>query len=197
MLEAQRYFMENAQEQQRIKDETRMANKDPRRTIFVDNEYVLVEYHATSIKKGPPNKFLSYLRGPLKVISRDGDHYTLSNLYMDKLEVIHVSLIHPYIIDPNAVNPQEVATKDILTMFIVENIIEHNGYHRRRTEMEFLVKFLGYDQSHNLWLPYNEVRNHPKLHEYLNVHKMRSLIPHEFLKNYPILRENSNKRKRE
>ena len=197
MLEAQRYFMENAQEQQRIKDETRIANKDPRRTIFVDNEYVLVEYHATSIKKRPPNTFLSYLRGPLKVISRNGDHYTLSNLYMDKLEVIHISLIHPYIIDPNAVNPQEVATKDILTMFIVENIIEHNGYHRRRTEMEFLVKFLGYDQSHNLWLPYNEVRNHPKLHEYLNVHKMKSLIPHEFLKNYPILRENSNKRKRE
>ena len=178
--------MENARERQRIKDETHLATKDPRRTIFAEDEYVLVEYHSTIIKKGPPNKFLSNLRGPFQIVSRNGDHYTIRNLYMDKQEVVHVSLIHPYIIDQNAMKPRNVAMRDILTMFEVENILQHNGNSRKRSEMEFLVKFAGYDDSHNLWLPYNEVRNHPRLHAYLTYHRMRNLIPHEFLEANPV-----------
>ena len=188
MLEKQKVFMENARERQRIKDKKHIANKDPRRTIFADGEYVLVEYHSTIVKKGPPNKFLSNLRGPFQIVSRDGDHYTIKNLYMDKQEVVHVSLIHPYIIDPNAMEPRNVAMRDVLTMFEVENILQHNGNSRKRSDMEFLVKFTGYDNSHNLWLPYNEVRNHPRLHEYLTYHRMRNLIPHDFLGDNPVRR---------
>ena len=42
--------------------------------------------------------------------------------------------------------PRNVAMQDVLIMFEVENILQHNGNGRKRSEMEFLVKFTGYDK---------------------------------------------------
>ena len=46
--------------------------------------------------------------------------------------------------------------RDVLTLFDVEAVLDHIGNPPsggKRSEMEFLVKFLGYDEEYNLWLP--------------------------------------------
>ena len=61
-LKAKRYLIKSAQGQQRIKDENVLQVRDPKRTKFVYNEYVLVEYyHMTSIRRGLQIS-LSYIR---------------------------------------------------------------------------------------------------------------------------------------
>ena len=50
--------------------------------------------------------------------------------------------------------------------------------------MEFLVKFLGYDEEYNLWLPWAELRDNRDLHQHLLNNRMRSLIPIKFRDDY-------------
>ena len=47
--------------------------------------------------------------------------------------------------------------------------------------MDFQVRWLGYDVSEDLWLPWSEVRNVPALHTFLRAYGMIKLIPKENL----------------
>ena len=43
----------------------------------------------------------------------------------------------------------------------------HHGDRNVRSTLDFLVKFRGYDEVHNLWLPYHELSDNRHLHAYL------------------------------
>ena len=43
------------------------------------------------------------------------------------------------------------------------------------------LRWLGYDESEDSWLPWSEVRNVPALHTYLRENGMTKLIPKEHL----------------
>ena len=47
--------------------------------------------------RGPPNKFLPRLRGPLKVVERAGDTYTVRSLVTKRDERLHVKELRKYI----------------------------------------------------------------------------------------------------
>jgi hypothetical protein len=91
----------------------------------------------------------------------------------------NIMLLHPFIYQPEYVDPVDVARKDVLTSFLVESVIQHSGDKKRRSSLDFLVSFTGYDDSHNLWMPYSEMRDNPKCHEYLLANQMKTLIPKE------------------
>ena len=77
--------------------------------------------------------------------------------------------------------------RDVLTLFDVEAVLDHVGDpppNGKKSEMEFLVKFLGYDEEYNLWLPWAELRDNRALHHYLRDNRMRSLIPNKFRDEY-------------
>ena len=65
MLKEQDKLMKKAERIQREKDVAHMNNADPRRTEFPVGSYVLVEYHSSILRKGPDNKFNTFLRGPV------------------------------------------------------------------------------------------------------------------------------------
>ena len=47
--------------------------------------------------------------------------------------------------------------------------------------MEFLVKWVGFDEIHNSWEPWNvDTRRNIKVHEYLISHGLKGLVPREF-----------------
>ena len=80
MIVQQGAILEMAKKIQNEKDMAHLAQQNPYVTEFAIGSYVLANYHSTEgvvRHKGPPNKFLSYLRGPFKVINRDGDKYTI------------------------------------------------------------------------------------------------------------------------
>ena len=127
---------------------------------------------------GRGNKLLSRHRGPYQVRGRKQSIYFIEDLVLGKQIKTHVHNLRPFIFNPHRVYPQEVAQQNEQE-FLVRDIIAHRGDHHRRSSMEFLVRWTGYDASFNSWEPYKALMHVDKLHEYLREHKMRSLIPRE------------------
>ena len=95
-----------------------------------------------------------------------------------KIFDLHVSNLSPFEYDPEHTDPKEVAIQDA-GEFHVDSIIDHKGERNLRSSMKFLVKWTGYGEEDNSWEPYSALRDNEKLHEYLRLHRMTSLIPKE------------------
>ena len=80
--------------------------------------------------------------------------------------------------DPNFLDPSGVALKD-RGEFHVEAIRQHTGNVARKSSLDFLVKWTGYAESENEWVPWSQLRNNPILHEYLRANGMAKLVPKE------------------
>ena len=177
MLTAQGKLLAQAETLQREKDESHIAKANPSRTEYPIDSWVLAEYHSSIIRKGPPSKFNTQLRGPYKVLRNVLDHYTLWNTVTRKEEEIHISLLRPFLFDSNYVDPKEVAMKDAISTFTVESILRHEGNKRRVSSLDFLVRWQGYGEAEDLWLPWKELRDNSILHQYLAANNMKGLIP--------------------
>ena len=182
MLEAQRKLTKFAEKMQRRKDAAHMANADPKRTTYANGEYVLVAYpsNAVTLRKAP-NKFLPNLKGPMKVMGKTGDRYQLQNLVTEEIEETHITNIFPYFQDGlGYLTPKQVAMRDVLTLFEVQEIMSHRGDLQYRTKIEFLVRWTGYGEEDDLWLPYSELRDNVATHRYLLTINKKNLIPLKF-----------------
>ena len=65
--------------------------------------------------------------------------------------------------DPKRTDPLAIIAAKDYEEFEIESIISHSGNPKRKSDMEFQVRWLGYDESEDLWLPWSEVRNVPAL----------------------------------
>jgi hypothetical protein len=122
----------------------------------------------------PPTKLHTNLKGPLKVITFTGAEYKLLNLVSNEIETHHVKYLHPFHYDPVQIDPTTIALKD-RDESVIKSILSHTGHKAKKKEMEFLVEWE--DNSPNLWLPWKELRNNSKLHQYLIRNRMKSIIP--------------------
>ena len=109
-------------------------------TDYPINSYVL---YAPPMGRG--NKLLPKHR-------RKQSIYFIEDLVLGKQIKTHVHNLRPFLFNPQQVNPQEVAQQNEQE-FMVRDIIAHHGDHRR-SSMEFLVRWTGYDASSNSWEPY-------------------------------------------
>jgi transposase InsO family protein len=169
MLLMQKKFCDRAETLQRQKDSAHMERFPIQRTNWPIGSYVLVEYHSGIIRKGPPSKMLTRLRGPMKVVARNEDDYTLMNLVFNKEEHVHVSLIRQFVYDSNFVDPKDIARRDVISSFEVESIVDHTPKAARtnKSKLDFKVRWRGYTEEHDLWIPFSELRDNPALHKYL------------------------------
>ena len=83
----------------------------------------------------------------------------------------YVQQLHPFNYDPER-------TRQTAQEFLIGDILAHRGDRNRRSTMEFLVRWEDFTGADS-WESYVGLRHAEKLHEYLRVHKMRSLIPVE------------------
>jgi hypothetical protein len=86
----------------------------------------------------------------------------------------------PFIFDPLNTNPLDIARRDYLEFFI-EKILEMAGDVKKVSTLDFHVKWLGYDDTYNLWLPWKDLRQTDILHSYLKEKNLGNLIPKKFI----------------
>jgi len=172
MLSRQQELLRVAYEHQRQKDERHLESSDPANvTEFPINSYVLMSH----INR-PPDKFTTPHAGPLQVVARSGSKYTVRNLITDARTDVHISRLKPFLFDPTKTDPRDVALLDA-GEFEIDKILDHDGDPSRKLEMQFLVKWKGFDESHNSWEPWKHLYNTSQLHLYLRQKKMARLIP--------------------
>ena len=82
----------------------------------------------------------------------------------------------PSIFNADLVDPVDVACRNYMEFFI-ENVISYRRNLKRKTELEFQVKWLGYDETHNSWEPYANLRDLDQLHVFLRQNNLLRLIP--------------------
>jgi hypothetical protein len=81
--------------------------------------------------------------------------------------------------DPLLTNPLDIARKDYLE-FYIEKILEMAGDLEKCSTLDFLIKWVGYDDTYNLWLPFSEIRETDILHSYLRENNLNRLVPRKF-----------------
>jgi hypothetical protein len=127
MLSEQDRLVKAAQKQQRSKDEKNLAKRAKYILDIPIGSYVLVEYHSTILKKGPPNKFNTQLRGPFKVLRRNFNTIIIWNSLSRKEEEVIVTLCHPFLFNEKKVDPEDIARRDEISAHMVESVKAHSG----------------------------------------------------------------------
>ena len=54
--------------------------------------------------------------------------------------------------------------------FVVEAILDHRGTPAKKSQMDFLVHWLGYPSSEDSWIPYSEAKDLIPMDAYLQAH---------------------------
>ena len=152
-------------------------------TAFAIDSYVLVDYPNNSLNlRGAPTKLHTLKKGPFRVISHTGDSHRLLNLALNTEEpAVHVSRLSPFHYDHTRTIPSNIANRDY-QLFEVAEILHHKGDPKRKSMMTFLVHWTRYSHDEDSWEPWAELRNNPKLHEYLRTKNLYLLIPKEHRK---------------
>jgi hypothetical protein len=188
MILQQETIFETAHQIQETKDEAHLAQIGPPATTFEVGSYVLANYHATDgivRHRGPPNKFLPYLRGPYKVVASQKDRYTIRSLITHKDEDIHVKELRTFIHNGEDEELYSVALRDHQDRYFIDSILDHKGSLQHRRDLEFKVHWTGYESSEDSWVPYAELRDTAALHKYLldkPTRDFHKLIPSKFFK---------------
>jgi hypothetical protein len=76
--------------------------------------------------------------------------------------------MRPFNYNPLLTNPLDIARKEILEMA---------GDPKKCSTLDFLIKWVGYDDTYNLWLPFSEIRETDTLHSYLQENNLNKLAP--------------------
>ena len=171
MYHIQDTLIAQAQTALRTMDEAHLHDNPGEITIFPVDSYVLAKYPTK-----PPTRLHTLWKGPYLVKSIHNSDYTLLDITTKKFKCVHVSNLKEFKFDPKFTDPADVSRRDYMEFFI-ESIVQHRGHVRRKTEMKFLVKWLNYDESHNTWEPWANLRLTGALHDYLRLHGMSKIIP--------------------
>ena len=146
--------------------------------IFPVGSYVLALYPVN-----PPTRLHTKWQGPFQVVSFIDSEYVLLNIITNKTRTAYSKSLKEFIFDSTKSSAVDTARRDYMEFFI-ESVLEHTGDAKRPSSLYFKVKWLNYDDSHNSWEPWKELRKCDKLHDYLRAHKnLKGLVPAEFLNN--------------
>jgi hypothetical protein len=177
VIDRQKLLIEIARETQQKHDLHHMrstARQNGEITSFPVNSYVLF-----TPPEGRKDKFQPRKLGPFRVVSVEGSKYTIADLISHRVRRVHVSQLTPFVYDEQRSSPAEAATAD-RREFFVERIIGHKGSPKKKLDMHFHVRWVGYGPEADAWEPYKNVRTTAALHQYLRDNKLEKLIAPRF-----------------
>ena len=131
---------------------------------FKVGDYVLVTYPTRA-----PHKLSPLYRGPMLIVEKVRDDiFKVKDLISGKIISFHVDRFKVFIKDVEAMEadliPFAAADKD---EFVVEQIVDHQGSIKKRNAMKFRIRWQGYDESEDTWLPWKEVKDLIALDNYI------------------------------
>jgi hypothetical protein len=143
-------------------------------TEYLPGTFVLVAY-----PKGTraPTKLHMPWMGPMQVVANTNSEYILRNLVTGKTMSRHVSTLKAFI--PARRPPLDVARRDA-EVHLVEKVISHEGDTRRKEQMKFRVRWIGFGPDDDTKEPWVNLKHNWVLHEYLRRAGLASLIPTEY-----------------
>jgi hypothetical protein len=115
--------------------------------------------------------------GPYKVLSQRNNDISCEHVTLKRKVILHASRVHPFFGTLEDARKISMVDKD---EFLVEEIVSHEGDIRRKTSLEFVVKWAGYGSEHNTKEPWSNLRNNSALHDYLRKNGLGRLVPNEF-----------------
>ena len=160
-------------------DSEHKASTPTELTEFASNSYVIAMQ-----RSAPETRLHTLWRGPFRVLSKTGSQYSLLDLITGKEKLYHVTQLKAFHFNPLKTDPVDVARKDYLEFFI-ESIIQLEGSFDKLATLRFKIKWLGYDETHNTWEPWKNLRKTTALHQFLIAKQLRHRIPKEFQSLYP------------
>jgi len=164
--------------QKELDDEHKRIRKSDDITSYEIGSYVLVEYPNTMGGKGrAPSKLRTVLRGPMKVLEKEGDKYTLLDIITRKAEELHVTRLHPFYFDPARTDPEKIAYLDRGEHTVDKIIDAQMDENEPKDSWSFLVRWEGYSEEDDLWLSWKELKDVKALHEYLREKGKAHLLP--------------------
>jgi hypothetical protein len=188
MIMQQSTAYEMAKQMQESKDRAHLIQQSPHVTTFDIGDYVLANYHSTEgvvTHRGPPNKFLPRLRGPLRLVAATNDTYTVRSLITQRDERIHVKELRRFIHNGNEEDIFITALRDHQDRYVIGKILAHEGDLQHKRKLRFKVHWKGYPSNEDSWAPYSELRDSGALHQYLLAkqdRKFLNLVPRKFFK---------------
>ena len=199
MLKTQNIILEEAIREQHRRDEAFLAKPvTGKHTIsFRKGAYVLLDYPTMEARvshRGPPNKFLPFLKGPFKVMTKDMDIYGVQCLITDSLDQVHVSRLRPFITTHTGVDDdkiRKIAMWDYLHDYPVDHVVDHDGEPTARRKLLFRIRWKTFGPERDSWIPYAALRENEFLHTYLlrlGTTAWTSLIPQQFHEQYNLVR---------
>jgi len=89
-----------------------------------------------------------------------------------KYETVHIARLKQFIHDSSII-PEDVAIKNN-EMYVIEDIVSHQGSINFRKDVKFQVKLRG--SSDTTWEPWENLRDNIVVHAYLRSNRMSSVI---------------------
>ena len=175
--------LEVARQKMQEMEEEKILSASTERTEYKVGSYVLLRAPDEDIIKSKVGKLKLPLKGPMLVLGFKKDQYIIQDITNDKEYKVHIKRLVPFYYDESIYDPYEIAAKDI-DEELVDKILDHvpNPPDRKKSKMQFLVRWAGQDKSHDLWLPWKELYSNTILHKYLNDNGMKTLIPTKYRK---------------
>lgn len=184
LLKQQALLIKIAQDSQEKSDLVqlkRIAKKQNGKEItsYPVNSFVLLTYPlGVNGLNQPPSKLHTRWRGPFRVVSSNGNQYTLENLVSEKLSTHNVTELKPFLWEDGKVDPREVARIDD-EEFEIEDIFDHRVIDMEKKRVKFHVRWKNYEEV--TWEPYENLKDTQQLHDYLRRSGLEELIPAKYI----------------
>jgi Integrase core domain len=154
--------------------------RDVRDDDYPSGSYVIMRYP----EGRKPNKLVTPMRGPYRVIELVNDHVTVEDLMAQdeghKRFTVHTSQVRPFNFDPDRVKPQAAARRDTGNQIISKvNYMEDRGKKMRKNDLYFSVSWEGYGDEYDTFEPWKSLIHTAQLHLFLHENNMDKLIPKE------------------